>query len=208
MNLYKKWTTFLWVIWVISFTLTTSCSNSNAKTSKLVEHKITKKETLISLSNQILDDLATGEFSQFINLVHPTKGVLFSPYGHIDLIHSKPLNRASLSYYYSKDDLLFFGMNDGTGDSIKMDLKNYLKMYVNTPNYIKSKDISLNQIHHSGNELENMSDAFPNADYIEYYFSGFDKQYAGMDWKALRLVWENYENKWYLVGIVRACWTI
>ena len=208
MNLNKYLNNAAWFYIGLALIISTSCSNSNAKTNKTVEHKVTKEESLLMLSNQTLEKIQSGEFSQFISLVHPVKGLRFSPYGHIDTINTKPLSINELNFYYTKDDLLFFGFADGSGDSINLNLKTYLQTYVQTPNYLKSHDIFFNQIHQSGYELVNMDKVFVGADFIEYYFSGFDKQYEGMDWKALRLVWEKYEDKWCLVGIVRACWTI
>lgn len=208
MNLNKYLNNAAWFCIGLALIISTSCSNSNAKTNKTVEHKVTKEESLLMLSNQTLEKIQSGEFSQFISLVHPKKGLRFSTYGYIDTINVHPLSVDELNFYYAKDDLLFFGFADGSGDSINMNLKTYLQTYVQTPNYLTSNDISLNQFHQSGNELVNMDKVFEGADFIEYYFGGFDKQYEGMDWKALRLVWEKYEDKWYLVGIVRACWTI
>jgi hypothetical protein len=43
---------------------------------------------------------------------------------------------------------------------------------------------------------------------VEYHFSGFDKKFEGMDWASLKLVFENSNNEWYLVGIVHDQWTI
>lgn len=187
--------------------LSVSCSNPSNKTRK-EEPLPTKKENLLVLSNSLLTNLNSGDFSAFVNLVHPIKGVRFSPYGHVNINETPVFSANELNNYFIRPDSLFFGFDDGTGDSIRLDLRTYIKDYILTPNYLKSTEISINQVHKTGNAPMNMADAFPNSDFIEYYFSGFDKQYDGMDWKALRLVWENYNNKWYLVGIVRACWTI
>ena len=41
---------------------------------------------------------------------------------------------------------------------------------------------------------------------MEYYFSGFDPQYGGMDWRSLRLVFAPHGEGWALVGIVHDEW--
>jgi hypothetical protein len=43
---------------------------------------------------------------------------------------------------------------------------------------------------------------------VEYYFPGFEAQYEGMDWKSLRLVFEQHQGSWKLVGIIHNEWTI
>jgi hypothetical protein len=59
-----------------------------------------------------------------------------------------------------------------------------------------------------GNSINNINTAYPKSDYIENYFSGFNKKYEGMDWRALRLVFQKEGDRYYLVGIVHDQWTI
>ena len=56
--------------------------------------------------------------------------------------------------------------------------------------------------------IENQFEIYDNAIVVEYYFPGFNPDYAGMDWESLRLVFEQYENDWKLVGIIHNQWTI
>ncbi|MFC7680891.1 hypothetical protein [Paenibacillus sp. GCM10028914] len=48
----------------------------------------------------------------------------------------------------------------------------------------------------------------PEAVIIEYHFDGFNPEYAGMDWKSLRLVFRLEEGSWRLSGIIHDEWTI
>ena len=43
---------------------------------------------------------------------------------------------------------------------------------------------------------------------VEYHFPGFDPQYGGLDWASLRLVFQEFEGRWVLVGIIHDEWTI
>ena len=43
---------------------------------------------------------------------------------------------------------------------------------------------------------------------MEYHFPGIDPKFEGMDWRSLRLVFEQKNCTWYLVGIIHAQWTI
>lgn len=56
--------------------------------------------------------------------------------------------------------------------------------------------------------LENQFEVYENPIIVEYYFSGFDPEYEGIDWRSLRLVFEQYEGSWKLVGIINNQWTI
>ncbi|MGB4440375.1 MAG: hypothetical protein WBJ13_14380, partial [Sedimentibacter sp.] len=60
----------------------------------------------------------------------------------------------------------------------------------------------------SGNMAENQYEVYENAIVVEYYFPGFNPDFGGADWKSLRLVFEEYEGAWKLVGIIHNQWTI
>ena len=49
---------------------------------------------------------------------------------------------------------------------------------------------------------------YQSAVVVEFYFPGFDPQYAGMDWRSLRLVFMQQGSDWFLVGIIHDQWTI
>ena len=60
----------------------------------------------------------------------------------------------------------------------------------------------------NSNTINNIAEVYPNAVTIEYHFEGFDPTFAGLDWRSLRLVLEEREDAWYLVGIAHDEWTI
>ena len=59
-----------------------------------------------------------------------------------------------------------------------------------------------------GNTLNNIAQVYPNGEFVEFHFTGFDTQYEGMDWTSLRLVFEENNGTWFLIGIVHDQWTI
>ena len=58
------------------------------------------------------------------------------------------------------------------------------------------------------NALENVAAAFPDGRFVEYHFPGLDPQMEGYDWCSLKVVFEAYNNQWYLVGLIHSQWTI
>ena len=60
----------------------------------------------------------------------------------------------------------------------------------------------------SGNIIDNVPTEYPDGEFVEFHFTGFDSQYEGMDWRSLRLVFEEHAGAWHLVGIVHGQWTI
>ena len=69
-------------------------------------------------------------------------------------------------------------------------------------------EVGFDQTVGQGNTINNIIEVYPEAVVVEYHFEGFDPQYAGMDWRSLRLVFEESGGTWYLVGIVHDEWTI
>jgi hypothetical protein len=42
---------------------------------------------------------------------------------------------------------------------------------------------------------------YPKAQFVEYHFPGFDAKYEGLDWKSLRLIFDQKGTEWLLIGI-------
>ena len=42
---------------------------------------------------------------------------------------------------------------------------------------------------------------------MDYNFPGIDPEKKGYDWCSLKLVFEPWQNNWYLVGLIHSEWT-
>jgi hypothetical protein len=71
-----------------------------------------------------------------------------------------------------------------------------------------AEQIGYNTVLGHGNSLNNSFEIYKDSIIVEYYFSGLDPQYEGMDWRSLRLVFEEKDDIWYIVGIIHDQWTI
>lgn len=52
---------------------------------------------------------------------------------------------------------------------------------INSADFINAEVIGNNKIIHTGNSINNTEQAYPDAKFIEYHFSGFNKEYQGID---------------------------
>jgi len=169
-----------------------------------------KDSVLLRLTNNILVALKNKNFSVFANYIHPVSGIRFSPYGYVDTLSHLRFSRDKF-ITTAKDDnqeMIVWGKFDATGDPIKMTLNNYLQRFVYDVDFIKPEKRTVNEFIGTGNSLNNLLSVYKNCDFTESYFSGFKKEYAGMDWKSLRLVFKERNGKFFLVGIVHDEWTI
>lgn len=151
--------------------------------------------------------LAYQNYAAIAPLIHPTRGVRFSMYAYVDPKSDKVFSRAQFEQYLKASKIKFtWGQQDGTGDLYITPLPTYLQAWVNGNKY-KAIAPTLNEFQGFGNSLNNLTEIYPNADFVEFYDAGTER-YSGMDWRALRLVFEEYKGKRYLIAIINDQWTI
>lgn len=151
--------------------------------------------------------LKEADMTALAAYIHPDKGLLFSPYAHIDTASAKVFPAAGLPAL-TDPTVYTWGSHDGTGDPIELTFQQYFDKFVYDKDFIEPETIGVNEIKGEGNTLVNIKDVFPNSYVMDYYFSGFDAQYNGMDWESLILVLEELDGAWYVSAIVHSQWTI
>lgn len=156
---------------------------------------------LNSLAEKTLQALKTQDGAALAKIADPKKGVRFVPYATFskDDVIMMPKDVATM---FTSKKKYNWGAFDGSGEPMMFTPSEYYKKFIWNADYTTAKDVNWNTFKGKGNSLENQKQFHPNAQIIEYYFPGFDKQYAGMDWSSLRLMFEQDGNTWHLVGII------
>ena len=67
--------------------------------------------------------------------------------------------------------------------------------------------MKINDFESRGNMINNVKDIYPKSDVVDFYYKGTD-EYDGMDWRGMRLVFDDYQGKRYLVAIINDQWTV
>lgn len=167
-----------------------------------------KQQQISQHANQIKQALLSKHYQAITPYIHPTKGVRFSMYAYVQKDKDKVFTQAQFEQYLKKSRIKFtWGEKDGTGDLYVTTLPDYLEHWASDGlDKVDSDSISYNAFQGLGNSLNNLKEAYPNSDFVEFYFPGTD-EYSGMDWRALRLVFEAYQGQYYLVAIVNDQWT-
>jgi hypothetical protein len=162
------------------------------------------KQVITARAQETIMALKEHDTSQLANLVHPQKGVQFSPYSYIHTATDIQVQGSNLAALWASPSLTLWGTLDGSGDPIDLTMPNYWAKFVYNANFAAAPQIGFNTIIGKGNMINNVFTVYPTASYItvEYHFPGFDPQYQGMDWTSLRLVFEFSSSQWYLVAIV------
>ncbi len=144
-------------------------------------------------------------------LVHPRKGLRFSPYHSVNLQKGgdRVFSRSQVRGLLANKKRYLWGEDDGSGDPIRLTFAGYHRKFLYDHDYLRAPDVTYNsETLSSGNLINNIRESYPAAIIVEYHFPGFEEKYGGMDWTSLWLVFEKQGSEWYLVGLVHGEWTI
>lgn len=173
----------------------------------LIQPKIAE-EVIKDTATKVITALKEKDFAALAAYVHPDKGVRFTPYTNVSMESDLVFTKEELKDFMSQTKEYMWGYYDGTGDEIKLTPAKYYEKFIYSADFLNAEKIGYNEVLSFGNMLENQFEVYPGAIIVEYYFSGFNPEYDGMDWQSLRLVFQQDEEVWYLVGIIHNQWTI
>jgi hypothetical protein len=157
---------------------------------------------LKTTANRVVAALQAGDRVKLAEFVHPSKGVRFSPYQHIEttdvVLFAKQVTSKANKIY-------LWGEYDGSGDSIELSFDSYCSKFVYDRDYVHAPKITRNGVLGSGNITNNLREIYPQSTWVEYHFPSAPGE---MDWTSLWLIFEHYRGAWFLVGIAHGAWTI
>lgn len=183
-----------------------ACGSNNSATSSEVS-SVDSSIQLLQTSKQILASIKNDRMEELSTYFHPEKGVVFSPYAYVES-NEGALSADAFLHAYNDGDSLLWGSYDGSGHDIKLTVKEYFESFVYKYDFLNAEQHSVDSFIGSGNSLNNLKESFPGKHFTEHYFSGFDPQYGGMDWGCVRLVYEAYQNRLFLIAVINDQWTI
>lgn len=163
--------------------------------------------SLLSVALDVVTALKNKDMNTLASYVHSTAGVRFSPYGHVDVQNDLQFSASHLPSLWASTQVYQWGVYDGSGDPIQFTFQDYFDRFVYDVDFANPHMIGNNVVVGTGNMINNIQQAYPNGSFIEFHFTGFDPQYSGMDWRSLRLVFEQESGQWKLVGIIHDEWT-
>lgn len=168
----------------------------------------TTEKEIYGLGNKVLTALKEKDMEALSSLIHPDKGVRFSPYTYVEVEKDIILSAEQIKTSLDSEKLYIWGAYDGIGEPIELTFGEYLEKFVYNQDFINADEVLYDQYSQRGNTINNVFEAYTDAHVLEYHFRGFDPNYEGMDWESLKLVFEQNDGHWYLTGIVHDQWTI
>lgn len=184
---------------------TDNLKRSNERTDTK-QDALSTEVALKKTNDELLQAIKVGYYDVFANYIHPQKGVRFSMYAFVNKNEDKHFTKADFEKYQHAKTIFTWGSRDGSGEIYKSTLDKYLKDWVFKKDFTKS-EYSFNQFKGGGNSLNNLKEMYPNTNFTENYIAGSEKN-GGMDWNALRFVFEEFDGKYYVVAVINDEWTI
>lgn len=166
-------------------------------------------DPIAASASEIIMALKDRSMAELAGLIHPDRGVRFSPYTFVQAGPGEDLvfDAAQVRGLMTDPTVYHWGAYDGSGDPIDLSFEEYYDRFVYDVDFSRPDVVGFDEEVGWSSMINNIADVYPQAVTVEYHFEGFDPQYAGLDWRSLRLVLEEQDGTWYLVGIVHDEWT-
>ncbi|HEX3048481.1 MAG TPA: hypothetical protein VHY08_27275 [Bacillota bacterium] len=179
-----------------------------APTPKLPPVDQLSKTKLAGVEGKVMRGIRELDFDALAGLVHPEKGVRFSPYASVnsstDLVFStgrvKRLSRDGARYSW--------GYYEGTGLPLRLTFKEYYQQFIYDRDYAITEDVTYNEEVRRSLGVGNLFEIYPNALVAQYQISDPNSPEKPGGWSNLKLVFELQDKIWYLVGIIHDQWRI
>ena len=126
----------------------------------------------------IISALKNKDMNELSQYVHPQMGLRFSPYATVkdtDQVFSAD----QVAGLMADPTVYLWGNYDGSGEPINLTFADYYAKFVYDEDFANAPQIALNHRLGTGNSIDNTIEYYQSSMVVEFYFPGFDPQYAG-----------------------------
>lgn len=162
---------------------------------------------ILQLARRTLQAFKAHDGKKLAALVHPRKGVRFSPSAYVDVANDVVFSRVQVETLWTDEKNYTWGYEAGSGEPITMTPSQYFRAYVMDRDFLNPSSISVNSDRAAGTTSNNAASVYPEATRVEYFIeSSVRDGEPALDWAALRLVFERSDGDGYLVGVIHDEW--
>ncbi|VAW71351.1 hypothetical protein MNBD_GAMMA12-1312 [hydrothermal vent metagenome] len=153
----------------------------------------TAQQIISDIAKKTIDSIKNKNWKNLAALVHPDKGIRFSPSLKIDLKKHQVIKANKLHNEYYSPFKKTWGTNTKKGTQIKMTFADYAEQYIHRDNYWDTTSVKFNQFSHAAKNPTNLESTYPHSIIVEYR----GKTSAS----NLYLIFEESEFEWRIVAI-------
>ncbi len=197
------------VLLVFAFVLSASISCSHIDDSGSVANSDDQSNSGVLLAaKQVIAAFNSQDGRKLAVLVHPKKGVRFSPAAYVDVASDVVFSKAQIQTFWSDEKVYTWGYADGTGDPINMMASQYCREYIMNRDFLNPSSVNVNSDRATGNTGNNSASIYPNGIRVEYYIEPAIRDgVSELNWAALRLMFEKSGDIWFLIAVIHDEWS-
>ena len=165
--------------------------------------------SMLELTHEILTLAAAKDYATLATQIHPTLGIRFSPYTYVDKAEHKHFTADEFREQVTKgaQKKVLWGTSDPLGEPIKLTVEGYFKEFAYDKNYLQEGRMGYNATIGRSTIVNNIQETYPEAIFVEAYWVPQDEEKAPYEWGSIRLVYEKYQDQYYLVAWVHDAWS-
>ena len=155
-------------------------------------------------ARQILFAVAERDYAAISDVAHADFGIIFAPYSTVNLTTDRCFTASQIEKFGKDRQKYIWGVHNTSGEPIELTPNEYFDDFVFDADFTKCENFGIDEILRSGNALENTTEVFPEARFVDCYMPGEGEE----DWKSLRLVFEEKDGLLFLTAIIHSEYTI
>jgi len=94
------------------------------------------KQIIEESADKLIYAISIKDSKTISELVHPVKGVRFTPYTHVSIEHDVVLNRDQIENFFYDEEVYMWGYYDGIGDEISLTPSEYYEKFIYTNDFL------------------------------------------------------------------------
>jgi hypothetical protein len=162
---------------------------------------------LMALAKAVLQAATDRDYATFAGHFHPSLGVRFSPYAFIDTQADKVFQAQAFQDLAAQPKKkIIWGRYDPRDEDIHHTVDGYLKEFVTDKAYLSEGTWAYNETIGNSTVSNNLAEIYPNAKFVEAHWVTKNEEMAPFEWGSVRMVFEQVDGKWFLVGVVHDAW--
>ncbi len=196
--------------------LNVSCTKGNIPDSVKDSSEIVDSEIKVEneLGHNDLQDvikeltmiIESKNYNDLSSFVHKSRGVRFSNYGMVDVKTNIVLTSEEISRAANNDVLYDWGVYVNSEEPIRETIDEYFDSRFSKHKYSEADVMGVDEkITDVYTNPDFAKETYPNAKVVEFYFNyNFPES---LDWQSVKLILENIDGQYYLVGVIHTFWT-
>lgn len=160
---------------------------------------------IVAAAAALREALLETDYARVAEFCDPARGVVVALYTYVTE-HDPVLNCDQLRRAATDNTIVLWGDAAGSGFEIKRTIADRMDGISRSWALTSTEVIGFDEDIAGGNKINNLGEAFPGTNVVEYHFSETSR---GFDWNSIRLVFETSgDGPPVLLAIVEVFWTI